>query len=231
METRQPKTLKDFPQFVARALRRGPKAEERFTYFELEGYFDSDIEPTRPDGPQWFWLLFGKGGWLCASVQSLNKETKAAILTFEAAEEPNIVGQTLAYLSPYWQAFHVWMVLDPDWGWEKKQFLGADAIAEDYQSRETSIVEGREVNVWTKLSPVDKRKGSARYYPATDQTVPPVGEPRIVPSGWDHEHCELRRSHIEADMVGYCDRDDRWMCENCYERYVTRRDLAFVDEL
>jgi hypothetical protein len=164
-------------------------------------------------------------------VQSLHKETKAAALTFEATKEPDIVGHSLAYLSPYWQAYNVWMVLDPDWGWEKKTFLGMDAIAEDFQSKDISIVEGREVKIWTKLSPANVQRGESRHYPATDQTSTPESKVRLVPSGWDHEHCELCNSHIDIGMSGYCDPDDRWMCENCYTRYVVPRDLAFVDEL
>jgi len=148
------KTLEDLPKFVVTSLRRGPTAPERYTSFEIEGYFDRVIEPA---GPLWFWLLFPTCGSLCASVQSLDKETKAAVLTFEATEEPDIVGHALTYLSPYWQAFNVWMVLDPDWGWEKKQFLGLDAIAEDLESKDTSIIEGREVKAWTELSPLDRR--------------------------------------------------------------------------
>jgi len=225
-----PKTLEDFPKLVVTALRRGPEAEKGYTFFELEGRFDRHINVTT-DGPQWFWLLFSKCGSLCASVQSLDKETNAAVLTFEAKEEPDIVGQTLAYLSPYWQEYNVWMVLDPDWGWEKKKFLGMDAIAEDFQSKDTSIIEGREVKVWTKLSPANVRRGESRHYPATDQTHKPGSNVRLVPSGWDHEHCELCKSHIDIGMFGYCDPDDRWMCENCYSRYVVSRDLAFVDEL
>jgi hypothetical protein len=226
MEASSPKNLGDFPKFVATALRRGPTANEGYAFFEVEGRFDRIVETN---GPQWFWLLFGRRGCLCASLQSIDKETRTAVLTFEAREEPDIVGQALAYLSPRWQAFNVWMVLDPDWGWEKKKFLGLDAIAEDFQSKDTSIIEGREVKVWTKLSPV--RQGQSRHYPATDQASAPTGEKRLIPSGWDHEHCELCNSHIDIGMFGYCDPDERWMCENCYERYVVRRDLAFVDEL
>jgi hypothetical protein len=125
MKTSSPKTLEDFPKFVVIALRRGPTADEGSTFFEVEGRLDQHV---RTDGPQWFWLLFGKRGSLCASVQSLDKVTGAAVLTFEAAKEPDIVGHTLVYLSPYWQAYNVWMVVDQDWGWEKKKFLGMDAI-------------------------------------------------------------------------------------------------------
>jgi hypothetical protein len=228
MGIRNPKTLEDFPKLVVTAVRRGPTAKAGYTHFELEGCFDRTIEST---GPQWFWLLFGKRGCLCASVQSLNKETKTAILTFEATDEPDIVGHTLAYLSAYWQAFHVWMVLDPNWGWEKKRFLGADAIAQDFESKDTSIIEGREVKLWTKLTRADVQRGQSRHYPSEDQTLTPSGGTRLVPSGWDHEHCELCNSHIDVGMFGYCDPDERWMCEKCYARYVMRRDLAFVDEI
>jgi len=228
LETSSRKTLEHFPQFVVTALRRGPTAEEGYTHFELEGYFDRAIT-IEPTGPQWFWLLFARRGCLCASVQSLDKETRRAVLNFDAREEPQIIGHTLAYLSPYWQASKVWMVLDPDWGWHKKRFLGLDAIAEDYQSKDTSIVGGREVKVWTKLSPV--RKDQSRHYPATDQTSTLASGARLVPLGWDHEHCELCSAHIDIGMFGYCDPEDRWMCENCYARYVLSRDLAFVDEL
>jgi hypothetical protein len=230
MEIRKPKTLEDFPKFEVTALRRGTTAKEGYTHFELEGRLDCTIE-IGSTGPQWFWLLFGKNGYLCAGVQSVNKETNAAVLTFEATDEPDIVGQRLAYLSPYWQGFHVWMVLDPNWGWEKKQLQGIDAVAEDYESKDVSIVGGREVRVWTKLEPTGASSGQSRHYPATDQTLPVRSGTRLVPSGWGHEHCELCNAHIDAGTFGYCDPGQRWMCEKCYERYVMRRDLAFVDEL
>jgi hypothetical protein len=226
----KPKTLEDFPKFEVAALRRGPTAKEGYTHFELEGSLDRTIE-IDSTGPQWFWLLFGKGGYLCASVQSHNKETNTAVLTFESTNEPDIVGRKLAYLSPYWQGFHVWMVLDPNWGWEKKQFLGADAVAEDFESKDVSIIEGREVKVWTTLTRADAQGSLSRHYPSKDPTSNQTGETRLIPSGWDHEHCELCNSHIDAVMYGYCDPDERWMCEGCYERYVVRCDLAFVDEL
>jgi hypothetical protein len=224
-----PKTLEDFPKLVVTALRRGQTSGEGYTSFELEGRFHHHINvPT--DGPQWFWLLFGKRGSLCASVQSLDEDTKSAVLTFEAKEEPDVVGQTLAYLSPYWQAYNVWMVLDPAWGWEKKKFAGIDAIAEDFESKDTSIVDGREVKFWTKLSPANQR-GQSRHYPSVDQASTPENKVHVVPLGWDHEHCELCNSHIDIGMFGYRDETGCWMCENCYSRYVVPHDLAFVDEL
>jgi hypothetical protein len=123
------------------------------------------------------------------------------------------------------------MVLDPAWGWNKKRFQGADAVAEDYDAGKTSVVEGRNVRVWTKLELVGGREGASRHYPASDQSLPPSSERRPVPGGWGHEHCDLCKTHIEARDFGYCDPGGRWMCEKCYERYVMQHDLAFVDEL
>ena len=146
MPMHKPKTLEDFPQFIVSAVRRGKTSAAGFTRFELDGKFDRIIPNIDPN---WFWLLFGANDSLCATLQSLDKESRAAILTCDVRDEPRVVGETLAFLSPYWQAYHVWMVLDPAWGWNKKRFQGADAVAEDYDARETSVVEGRNVRVWT----------------------------------------------------------------------------------
>jgi hypothetical protein len=228
MVVHERKTLDDFPKFLVTSVRRGATSESGYTLFEIEGSFDRVIEHI---DQLWFWLLFGEQEYITPNLKSFDTETKKAILTCYEIDEPQIVGLALAHLSPYWQAFHVWMVLDPNWGWDRKQFQGTDAVAEDYESKEISIVEGREVRVWTKLEPAEVNGGQSRHYPATDQTLPVRSGTRLVPSGWGHEHCELCRAHINAGMFGHTDADDRWMCEKCYERYVTLRDLAFVDEL
>ena len=228
MEPRKLKRLEDFPQFIVTGVRRGATSDAGYTRFELDGSFDRVGETL---DPSWFWLLFGEREYLCASLKSFDNETKAAILTCEEASEPKIVGRALAYLSRYWQAFHVWMVLDPRWTWERKQLRGTDAVAEDYESKDVAIVEGREVRVWTKMEPVEGRGGQSRHYPTADQTLPIRPGTRLVPSGWGHEHCELCHAHIDVGQFGYCDPEARWMCEKCHGRYVVGHDLAFVDEL
>ena len=93
----KPKTLEDFPQFRVAAVRRGRSSADGHTTFELEGKFDRVIEGS---GPRWFWLLFGERDCLCATVKSFDKESQAAVLTCELDDEPRVVGQSLAYLSP-----------------------------------------------------------------------------------------------------------------------------------
>jgi hypothetical protein len=224
----KPKTLEDFPHFIVHALRRGKTSAAGYTKFELEGKFNRIIEGI---DPHWFWLLFGENQSLCATLQSLNDETGTAILTCDLRDEPTVVGQKLTYLSPSWQAYHVWMILNPAWGWVKKRFQEVDAVAQDYDPGETSVVDGRNVRVWTKLELVGGREGATRHYPASNQNLPPRSEQRQVPGGWGHEHCDLCKTHIDAGVFGYSDPEGRWMCEKCYERYVVQRDLSFVDEL
>ena len=228
MESRKPKRLEDLPKLIVTGVRRGATSDTGYTRFEIEGSFDRAVDQINP---HWFWLLFGEAQCLCATLESLDPETNDAIVTCDEQSEPTVLGQGLVYLSPYWQAFHVWMVLDPGWGWQRRQLTGIDAVAEDYESNEISIVDGREVKIWTKLVPSGGGTGQSRHYPATDQSVPIRSGTRLIPLGWGHEHCELCRAHIDAGEFGYCDPGERWVCEECHEKYVERHDLAFVDEL
>jgi hypothetical protein len=230
------KTLEDFPKFVVAAVLPGAVADDGYQAFEIQGTFDPILESTfdkiiEEKIPQWFWLLFDERGCITPMLKSFDRNTRTAILIFHETPQFKLDGLALPYLSPYWQAYHIWMVLDPTWGWERKKLQGLDAIAEDYEAEEVSLVSGREVKIWTKLEPKGIDNGQSRHYPAEDQTFPVHSGVRIIPGGWGHGHCELCNEHIDAGTIGYCDRDNRWMCENCYERYVVPHDLAFVDEL
>lgn len=236
MENSKPKTLEDFHHFNVTGIRRSATSDDGYFQFDLEGIFDTIPLETFDHildgtGPQWFWLLYGERGWLTPTLKSFNKQTRTTVLSVHEKEELNLLGQKVVYLSTCWQAFNIWMVLDPNWGWERKHFQGIDAVAEDYEARDISILDGREVRVWTKLEPVGTDRGQSRHYPATDQTVPVQPGTRLVPGAWGHEHCGLCNEHIDAGMFGYSDPDERWVCESCHDRYITRHDLAFVDEL
>lgn len=229
MTNKKPKTLDDFPYFTVTHVRRGETSSIGYTEFELGGTFGK-LNQIKGIESAWFWLLIGEQDCLCAQVRSLDKDTGAALVTCDRQKMPDILGEKLFYLSPYWQAFNIWMVLDPGWGWKRTQFHAVDAVAETYEAPDVSIVDGREVRKWTKLERADKKGPLSRYRPALDQDSTDQSV-RDVPSGWDHEHCELCKAHIKAGVFGYRDPNDRWMCESCYETYVKLRDLSFVDEL
>jgi hypothetical protein len=224
----KPKTLEDFPRLVVENVTRGVTAADGYTRFELRGRFDRIIDEKEQE---WFYALFGTRDSVCVTLQSLEKGTRATVLTCDEKDDPNLLGQSLTHLGRRWQPYKIWMVVEPNWRWERQTFPGIDAVAEDYEAKDVSIVDGREVKVWTKLEPVRSGEGLSRYYPASDQAVPSGSTSRFVPLGWDHEHCELCNAHIDAGHSGYCDPDEHWLCEQCYERFVVPHDLAFVDEM
>jgi len=223
----KPKTIADFPQFLASAVSPGVRAADGYVRFEYQGKFDRSIPET---ASSWFYLLFGEREAVCVTLQLLD-DNLLAILTCDEKDQPDLVGRHAAYFPSRWSPYQVWMVAEPLWKWERKIFEGLDAIAEDFESKDISIVDGREVRSWTKLQPVRRDDGLSRYYPTSDQAAPPNATTRIIPGGWDHEHCELCNSNIDAGNVGYCDPSGHGVCEACYARYVVPHDLAFVDEL
>jgi len=219
------KTLADFPPFTVTLMRKQAPDARGYIDFDLEGKFDRIIPRSEVN---WFWLLFGERDCVCVQWKSRDDTNLTAVLTGTEQVVPDLVGSTLRYLNPYWQAFNVWMVLDPQWGWQRVQFEASDALAEDSASESVSIVDGREVKTWTQIERTDKRGHSTRYYPASGEAE---SGSRLIPGGWDHEHCALCRTHINPRDFGYRGPDDRWMCESCYKKYVEPHDLCFVDEL
>ena len=57
---------------------------------------------------------------------------------------------------------------------------------------------------------------------------PSVG--KVVPGGWDHEHCETCNRTIGrgGEPEGFFSPPDAWVCEECYNNYVVPRSLAFA---
>jgi len=228
MDSKPRKTLEDFPKFSVSQLTRVGTDSQGFTRFELNVEFNRPIQ--RRGEITWFWLLTSGRAAVCVQWKSVGPGN-VATLTADEKEMPEIVGKTLYYLSSAWDPRHVWMVLDEQWGWKRVLFQAVDAIAETFEATDVSIIDGREVKTWTKLSRADKRGSTERYAPPLDDTLPSGTAPRLVPGGWDHEHCELCREHIDNGDFGYQDKDDNWLCENCYDRYVKPHDLSFVDDL
>lgn len=78
------------------------------------------------------------------------------------------------------------------------------------------------------------RPSDALAFPREEDSVvrqkladePAAAEARVMPDGWDHEHCALCSQtislHPGGQASGYADGRD-WLCRDCYERYVLPR--------
>jgi hypothetical protein len=227
MERKQGWTLEDFPKFTVLQVSQLGTDPEGSSRFEIEGEFDRPVE--QQGEITWFWLLIGERNAVCAQWASLENGTSATV-TIDEKELPDISGKPLRYLSPAWNPYQIWMVIDKEWGWERVQFRAVDAVAETFGAKEISMVDGREVTTWTRLRRADKQGNTERYEPDA-QISGPRGGPRIVAGGWDHEHCDLCHSHIDDGNFGYRDSDNTWLCEACHKKYVEQHNLPFVDDL
>ena len=112
-------------------------------------------------------------------------------------------GESYPWIDGFWQAYHVSMILAGQW--EPRTFVSSPA----------RYFRLNGITGW-------QRDGEPLLDGAEDLGV--------REGGWDHEHCELCNTHIggPGDPHGFVDREEHWLCAQCYERYARPRDLSFV---
>lgn len=114
-------------------------------------------------------------------------------------------GSSFPVYYTYWSG-KLRLVLDPAITWTRTTFASPDAFA-------TEMPNGW--RQWRQAEPGDEARTDGK----------------IVPHGWDHEHCEICWTHIDADHPdAWMSNDDRWVCPSCYARYVGPGDLRFVTD-
>lgn len=200
----QRKTLDDFPHFIVSEVQPG-ETFPSYVSFKLVGRFDNikDVRAGRS------WLLQSDRTAFIGDLSSFGLEADSAL--FDGVDKrPPVEGAKLAYLSAYWQAHHVWMILDGGLRWEKIIFREMAAVRESF-----TAADGKHYTKLSKLQP--------------GKNIPAQAE--VVAGGWDHEHCELCNKHIDPGDFAYTTRDGLWVCLSCFEKYVEPKDLSFVNDL
>jgi hypothetical protein len=116
--------------------------------------------------------------------------------TYDAEYEPLRPGGTYAFQS-WWSEDQLALVKDETIVWRRQKFEPSDAV--EYHEEDGHIA-------WCKLE---------------EDEVPTEG--KIIPEGWEHEHCRLCWETIspyeDDENYGYTDGSD-WICEACYKQYL-----------
>ena len=158
-----------------------------------------------PDGPQWFWLWPSEDRAITPAILEGRPEGDELVLSIDPQDMTSAVapGAALAWFSPYWQAYHVYMIRRGKW--DRRRFLAEDAAI---------FILGR------------LRGRNKAHLPIPEGAI----AKGIEPGGWDHEHCEICRATIGSggEPFGYVDPDDHWLCESCHARWAQPRDFGFL---
>jgi hypothetical protein len=154
------------------------------------------------------WLYRGRTSSLIADLQTVPTSPGELVRISVFLDEftPDIrPGAVLPWLDGYWQAYHLAMILQPPARWQRRTFVAKPAR-------------------YFRLN------GAVGWQPE-DGALPEGAEDLGVrPGAWDHEHCELCRTHIGAagEPEGYMDPDEFWLCPSCYEKYAAKNDVSFA---
>jgi hypothetical protein len=223
-----PKTIDDLPKFLVSDVTHGEPSETGYIDFKLHGVFDQTVGVREGR----CWLLLPERNCLVGDLESLNVAARIATFNTSEKEELKAKGRTFPYLAGYWNAYHVWMVTEPQWKWKEVTFLPSDAIAERLPADDSTVGgDGQPIKEWTRVRKIGNTHGNVRVYPVNSQgesDLQAISPEVIIPSGWDHEHCELCNGHINTGEIAYIDLGKHWVCKVCYPRYVSTHDLSFL---
>ncbi|HEV2296946.1 MAG TPA: hypothetical protein VGR72_00330 [Candidatus Acidoferrales bacterium] len=150
------------------------------------------------------WLFARNAESMIGDLKELTKEQKTAVFIAAYPNRWAAVGVRVPYVDGYWDASDIEMVLDENHGWRRLTFDAQDALMSRYEG-------GRMLRKASDVS--------------ADENTPG----QIIPGGWDHEHCKLCWKHIDPQQIAYVDTDRNWLCEACYEDYIVRHDLSFIE--
>ena len=141
-----------------------------------------------------------------AKIVALDRPNRRALLDVAATDlhASFIPAARFAVFDSYWLGA-VRLVLDQRRSWKQIDFRPRDAFEQPNPGG------GR---MWRIATDADRHRTDGR----------------IVPGGWDHEHCDICWAKVsESNQRGaYVDDRDHWLCEMCHSMYVQRGDVGFV---
>ncbi|MGA3348307.1 MAG: hypothetical protein ABSC33_04740 [Candidatus Sulfotelmatobacter sp.] len=131
------KLISDLPRFSVGAVRG---YEDEHATIEVTGQFD------RPEAVRegMCWLLLPDKENYYGELFSFKLETKIGKFRTHVKSPPRFDGRTFYHLSAYWQAYHVWMVMDASLSWQKLIFQSFDAVSDRIEAATGKDLRGSE---------------------------------------------------------------------------------------
>jgi len=199
------KTLADLPLFTI----LGREIKDKRVV--LRGKFNH-LETVRQD-ESWSWLYEPPDSF-AGYLRGLERSSLNAFYELAHEHTPSTlealhVGNALPWIDRYWNSCLVQKILE-DTRWERFEFAASDAIAQPF--------DGGDGKTYTQTT---------RY-----QGGPLLPNQRIVPRGWDHEHCTLCQATISEEpgsRIGHRENEmNQILCQSCFEKYARPHDLSFL---
>jgi hypothetical protein len=195
-------TLNDLAQFTVAAVESGPDGTAR-----LAGFF-THLKGVREGRG---WLYVSRTDSIVGALATLDATNMTAVFVVSQPKAVPRVGDKFPYLRGNWNTADIARVLEGEECWRRIVFQASDAVEFRDPKHPGSIIQ----------RPVNDEND---HVPDGSQSV------RIREAGWDHEHCRFCMAKIGHGGAahGYKSVEGRWLCEDCYAKYVVQRDLSFL---
>jgi hypothetical protein len=220
------KNLLNFPQFIVAEVHDDGPVTDTHAHYTLTGAFTSlrGVKLGRAS------LIMQNLDGLAGNLEQLNEENRRGVFTAMEESLPCKVGDSLAFVDGYWKPDLIKVIVQPERKVQKIIFSAADAVACRYEINGSEDPPHKGGSVWRKISPEEiKARRPILAEAWSGQRF--VGEPWIVPGGWDHEHCEICMKNINGGDMAFVELEDElWFCKECGEKYVLPHDLSFIGE-
>jgi hypothetical protein len=156
------------------------------------------------------WLYVSRTDSISGALRALDVTNMTAVFI---ASHPKItvhVGDRFPYLRGPRNPVDVARILEGPESWQRVEFQASDAVEFRDPEHPGTIFQ--------------------RPVRENDVVLDESKSVRIREGGWDHEHCEFCMAKIGhgGAPLGYKSVDSLWLCEDCYGKYVLRRDLSFL---
>jgi hypothetical protein len=166
----------------------------------VNGRFDR-LDGVRESGQ----FRISRGEYVWVTLEFVDRGNGS--VKFTSDRDPDVarlrVGERYTWLNVYWQAPLLEAIADESHAWRRFEFKPSDAR-------------------------YFKKGGVVGWQQASEPLAKDVEDLGVRAGAWDHEHCGLCGTHIDAERpIAYMDDDEQFLCETCYQKYAATHDLSF----